>query len=240
MPRKSMYIKRRKAPKRSNRLAIYKNPDIRESQLVRLNYNQIISLNASTGSIGAGGSNKWSFSFNSLFDPDVTGTGAQPLFFDQYSLVYSRYNVHYAKCTATVINHAVNTAVWNGSAVTTQPNHSYRLLMVRDNDETDVPTDLNTLMMQKSSSVKWRYVAPQLNGKLPSLSMSCVPHKVAGVSKGDDTMLASVVGSPARNIKCSLIVASADGFTDPPSVYVNVNIEYYVRFTDRIHSLPPS
>lgn len=209
------------------------NPFSRGYELVQLTYMQDITLNPTPTTIGAGGANKWAFSFNSLYDPDVTGTGHQPMFLDNYAQIYNKYKVSFAKITATVINHNVNTAVWNGSAVVSQPNYSYKLAILRDQDEPDTPSQLVSLIEQDSSNVRWRFVAPQLNGKLPKLSMKCAPHKQAGCSYDDDVMQADMAGQPNRNIKGIVCITSADGITDPPSVSINVKIRYYVKFFDR-------
>lgn len=46
----------------------------------------------------------WSFRVNSLFDPDFTGTGVQPLGFDQFSALYGRYAVIHSKYEVTFAN----------------------------------------------------------------------------------------------------------------------------------------
>jgi len=43
------------------------------------------------------------YSLNSLFDPEITGTGHQPLGFDQYSTLYQQYRVNAAKIKVTAI-----------------------------------------------------------------------------------------------------------------------------------------
>jgi hypothetical protein len=39
-----------------------------------------------------------------MFDPDYTGTGHQPRYFDQYSAVYQKYKVFSSSCTIEMIN----------------------------------------------------------------------------------------------------------------------------------------
>lgn len=46
----------------------------------------------------------WSFRVNSLFDPDFTGAGAQPLGFDQFAALYGRYAVIHSKYEVTFAN----------------------------------------------------------------------------------------------------------------------------------------
>lgn len=45
------------------------------------------------------------FNANSLFDPDNTGTGHQPTYFDQLSAVYKKYLVVGVQMTVEIINH---------------------------------------------------------------------------------------------------------------------------------------
>lgn len=46
----------------------------------------------------------WTYRLNSLFDPDFTGTGVQPMGFDQFSALYGRYAVTRAKFDVTFAN----------------------------------------------------------------------------------------------------------------------------------------
>lgn len=50
------------------------------------------------------------FSLNSMYDPDVTGIGHQPLGFDQLANFYQRYRVHGCKVIVEGINYTPNTA----------------------------------------------------------------------------------------------------------------------------------
>lgn len=64
----------------------------------KLHYCDVINLAASAGNPGL-----WQFRMNSLFDPDYTGTGHQPQWFDQLSAVYAFYRVLGSKITVTFI-----------------------------------------------------------------------------------------------------------------------------------------
>jgi len=62
----------------------------------KLQYCDVVQLTASAGTPGL-----WQFRMNSLFDPDYTGTGHQPQWFDQLSAVYSYYRVLNSKITVS-------------------------------------------------------------------------------------------------------------------------------------------
>lgn len=64
-------------------------------RLRKLTYVDAITLNA-TPSLAA----KYFYRCNSLFDPDFTATGHQPMGFDQYAALYNHYHVHsaYIEC----------------------------------------------------------------------------------------------------------------------------------------------
>lgn len=64
----------------------------------RMRYVQEITIDPGIASIAA-----HYFRANSLFDPDFTGTGHQPLNFDQLIAGYQHYTVHGSKLTATVM-----------------------------------------------------------------------------------------------------------------------------------------
>lgn len=220
----------------------FNNPFRKDFELVQLKYRQVVSIDPTSDLLSTGGSGQptWAFSFNGLFDTDITGFGNQPMYFDNYSQLYQRYRVSFSKIKATVVNHTVNTATANSSgSYTGQPNYSYKLAIVRDYDN-DAGTSMENLLMQNATNCRWRYVAPQLNGKLPSLSMKCAPHKTAGVSYEDDTLSSLTNANPSRNIKGTICVTSADGISDPPSVRVVVEMTFYVKFFDRVVNQAPN
>lgn len=216
----------------------YRNPLTAVSINTSLQYNTNISLNPTPDTLGSGGSNVWFFSANSLFDPDVTGTGHQPMYFDNYSAIYNRYKVNWAQITVTVINHKVNTDTAyqpnTGAAVLTEnPNYAYKLAILADRDVSDYPNTMNRLIEEGGANIKWRFVAPSLTGVLPKLFHSASPHRLTQLAFSDDTLQADIGASPSRQCYFAVAITSADGNTDPPSVYLNVRIKYYVKFFDR-------
>lgn len=199
------------------------------SCFVKLYYNTVINLNPTTGAVGASAATWWQFQANNLYDPDFTSTGHQPMYFDNYASVYARYQVRKAYIRATVVNHFVNTH--DGDAY---PNYSYRLVIMRDGNSSDGPTNINQLLEEGSKNIRWRFVGPSLTGRLPSLSYSVTPHILQNTNLKDDQLQSGVGAGPGKGAYFLIHIASADGNTDPPSVYINVRLTFYVKFFDRI------
>jgi hypothetical protein len=61
---------------------------------VTLRYVQFFTVAGTSGVLG-----KNTFRGNSVFDPDQSGTGAQPVWFDDYALFYNRYRVVGSRCS---------------------------------------------------------------------------------------------------------------------------------------------
>ncbi len=69
-----------------------------KKQMVKLHYATEQSLNPGAGAIVA-----HHYRANSIFDPDFTGVGHQPLLHDQYALLYGDYRVVSSKITVTPV-----------------------------------------------------------------------------------------------------------------------------------------
>lgn len=210
---------------------IYKEVFPRELRTT-LRYHQNISLDPTAENLGAGGANVWVFSGNGCYDPDTTGTGHQPMYFDNLSAVYGRYVVSFSKINVTVINHSVNTSI---VGPVNTPNYSYRLGILRENSATDYPSTagMSSLIEERDPNFVWRYVGPALTGDLPSLQHTQRPTALWSGSLTDDLMSAPTSANAGRPTYFIIGITSSDGTTDPPTVYLSVTIDYWVKFYDR-------
>lgn len=63
---------------------------------LRLTYRESLTWTQASGNVGDN-----VYRGNSIFDPDLTGTGGQPLGFDQWAALYATYTVLGSKCEVT-------------------------------------------------------------------------------------------------------------------------------------------
>lgn len=230
--RRTVYRARMRTMKKNRFFRLYRNPLAKDRQFAVLHYNTTASINPNAEALSGA---VLQYSANSLYDPDVTGIGHQPMYFDNYASVYWRYRVNYAKITVTVVNHDVNTATSGEVTDTLYPNYAYKLFIMRDatNNTNEYPTNINDLIEESGAQTKWRFCGPSLTGKLPKLSHYCSPHQIANKSFKDDSLAATIATNPTSAAYFYIGLASADGVTNPPAVYVNIKITYWAEFFDR-------
>lgn len=211
---------------------MYRNPFTLARVSTVLRYATTITLNPSIEVLGATGSNVWQFAANGLYDPDTTGIGHQPMFYDNYCEIYQKYRVKQSKISVTVVNHSVNTQ--NG--VTALPNYSYRMFILNDGTNgatSDYPARMEQMIEEGGPNVKWRFVAPSLTGRLPKLQQRQTPHRLTHLGSLDGELSSTIGSNPTHSTYFYVGIASADGVTDPPNVSLYVTIQYTVDFFDR-------
>lgn len=170
---------------------------------------------------------------NSLFDPDQTGVGHQPLYFDQYAALYTKYRVLGAriKVTASAFNDTTDTGLssvggpWvvgiGGSSVTTTFGSSIRNRMEQNNSE-------------------WKL----LNARTGADGVVTVfnvyePLKDLGIPAGDDTVSAAVTTSPSQPWYWHVWVGSLDtSYTT--EIAVITEIDYTVEFFNPVTPMAES
>lgn len=218
--------------RRTRTLRMFRNPMASSRVKTTLRYCTNIQLDPKPEALGVTGSNLWQFGANGLYDPDITGTGHQPMYFDNYAALYRQYRVTRSKISVTVVNTSVNTAT---TGPVLQPNYSYRLFILADGSNgltNEYPANMGDQIEEGGPNLKWRFVAPSLTGRLAKLKNQCVPYKLCNLGYKDDTLDALTTTNPAQSCYYYIGITSSDGVTDPPSVYLYVTITYYVEFFD--------
>lgn len=203
---------------------------------VALRYVDTVALNP-----GAGGTAVQVFRANSIYDPDYTGAGHQPMFYDNYANIYGRYKVNYATITMIALSSKiVNTTSSTDLSGTTTAYQQYyasneracRMFILNDMAVNDYPSALNTLIEEGNKNLVWRYVPNNTGLKMPILRQRVTPHKLAGVSYNDDSMVATVGADPNKDVFFICGVSDIGDGTNPDSMYFQFIITYNVTFSD--------
>ncbi len=102
------------------RLRVSGGPGFAQSYRVQLPYADIYAMNMSLGGVA-----NQNFRLNSVFDPDLSGVGHQPRWFDQLSALYSYYTVvaAHAECSLgpAAADNALLLTYLDGSGGTSTP-----------------------------------------------------------------------------------------------------------------------
>lgn len=154
---------------------------------------------------------------NSCFDPDSTGAGHQPWYFDEYAALYTNYRVLGSQLrvdfSPTSADTTVGTGPWSvgivGSAVSTNPSTTAT-------DRIEMNDSISQLINRDDGVVSlfWNYDAMEKLGQ----------------QANDDTVGALVTSDPSQvyyaNVWTAPFVAAAAG----NAVYYKIVVEYTVEF----------
>jgi len=163
------------------------------------------------------------YNLNSLQDPDVTGGGHQPQFFDQWSGFYNRYRVLSTLVEIDFINNSASVVP--------------KLGVVANNSVTSMVTALafNNAVEGPGSWMKLVSEAAGMN--VIRYRRRFYPHQVTGVTKQqydiDDRFQAQFSASPAESI-CLHIMAQDFGFGSNVAVLCDVKLTYRAELWDRV------
>lgn len=210
VPKKRRFFRRRRLTKfKASKLTMVPFPKIRA---VKLRYITNVELDASSGAVTTHG-----FRSNSIYDPDYSGTGAQPYYTDQ---MFASYN----KCTVV------------GSKITILPfgasNTGTIVGVYRDTDVT--ARSANLVEVLEKPGTRWMGIG-DLTQNPRRLSLTYSAKKTHGGSVLANTHLyCTDSGDPTNSDYYRVFVGCPNSTTDPGPVTVMVKIEYMCVFHDRI------
>jgi len=222
MPYKRTYRRKRRRKKsawsRKRRTAYQPRAAIADSQLVKLRYGDLISIDA-----GAGTTATHVFRANDLYDPNSSGVGHQPLGFDEWMGFYNHFTVIGSRITAVFMP--------EGTTVGTNSH----IISITVEDDTTASTTI-TDMMEKTGSV-WKYSGPADAGTGGSrtLRKSFSTKKFFNVTnvKDNNDLKGSVSAGPVDQAHYHLTYAAADGSSNAGAITVAVTIEYIALLSER-------
>lgn len=181
----------------------------------KLEYKEVVNFT------GTGTTTNYQFLVNSLFDPNGTGVGHQPRFFDQLKAVYGQYLVTKVHWKIRFINANSTVARWG--------------ICISDTAQSSTPlTEICEMKYSKSGWLSQNTGGPNQGRATGNMRMATL----FGVKYIDavDELFANVGSNPADPAYLVLCVAGPAG-TEALSVYAEVELDYYCIFR---HFFDPS
>jgi len=213
-PRRRRFIRHRKR-RLANRVPIGSSP-IAPKHLVRMKYTDVLDWNVTTLATDI-----QQFNLNSLFDPDVTGTGHQPYGFDQLAALYAHYRVF--KCS------------WHIQFAPSNERLHITVIPINGNAS---PTSISSAGEQPRGVTK----AMSFDGGMPcNFNGSIWLPRLTGATsvqyKTDDRYSAANNASPTEVMRLSILVYNPSGSTVDTSM--SITLIYHAEFYDPL-TLGPS
>jgi len=179
------------------------------SIITKLRYVDNITL---TGTLGARALNV--FAANGIFDPDISGTGHQPMYHDNYFNLYDQYVVLGSKITVTF-----------SPTSSTVP----AVVGIMGNDDSTVTTSV--LALQECNNAISTLLGT--TGSNPhTLTAAYSPLEMYGVDAKDDGSSSTSFGANPAELWCWAVwVASADG-ASTTACATRIEIEYTIKCSE--------
>lgn len=180
-----------------------------EKVLVKHKYNQISTLVSTSGSTAT-----QHFSANSMFDPDITGIGHQPIYFDEISGIWNRYRVVGSKITVKVTQ-------------ASSANGPMQIVLYRQDDSTVSSSNVVTQSEYTHSS---KVMLPSGGSAMAYLNQTYSMKKVFGPGKDTESLSALSTASPSESYVYTLVARTLDATSG--SCVCDVSIEYLAVWTE--------
>lgn len=181
-----------------------------DKQIVKLTYSAFHQINPAASTYTR------QYNLNSVFDPDRTGVGHQPMYFDQLAAVYGRYRVYAAAYEVTVSN----------------ANVPVRFVVVPHN-QSSAPSNVEDAIETRWSQNCIVNTMSDGGGNVKTLKRYISLKALLGEDLSDDRDQALVTASPSNVVLISAMIEALDGSSTISSINFRFKLNYYVEFFDR-------
>ena len=165
---------------------------------------------------GAAGNGTYSFRANGMYDPDFTGVGKQPVYFDQLCAVYNHYTVLYSKISVQIASSENKRMQW---------------CLFKDDDSTTGATTNMPLACMRSGAISG-YVNPAVSAP-PVVSMWWSARQTFGGDPlANDELQGNSSSNPVEETFYHFQIQELDGNTI--NVQLIVDIEYTVVWDELV------
>lgn len=183
-----------------------------------LTYTERVTVTSTTGATAT-----YRFAGNGLFDPNITGTGAQPINYDAFSAQYGKYRCHGSKISLVCPNSA-------GTV-------SADVVLYPENSTTSIAIE-EALGQPYAKSI---FGANYAGGGNPVITSGITSGKVLGRNvrefEGSDLTAAAYTANPSDIWYWTILFNSTDRSTTLSAAPFTVKIVYDVEFFDRFPSV---
>lgn len=183
-----------------------------KTRRVKQRYNEVVSVTSTVGGLGT-----YVYRANSCFDPNLTGTGHQPMGFDQMSALYNHY---------TVIKSKIAVNVMDAAAVSTTSS----ICGVHLSDDTSTPYSNHAGYIEaQKGSWQTRLLRSTTSAPLRTSFDAAQFFDVKDV-KDNESLGAAVNANPTEQADYIVWYQTLDSTTN--TAVLNVVIDYWVEFSE--------
>lgn len=178
----------------------------------KLRYTDTVSM-----SVVAGALKEYAYNCNGLFDPNRSGVGHQPMFFDQYMTIYNKYKV---------IGSKINVKIFQGTAAIPE----IQCILIVNDDNTVAPAvDINQLIewgLLNSTKMLGGYYGPTIPQQMNSRWSL---RRYFKDKYFDDSLIGSASANPTDE-SCYIIAFQALDRSSNVNLSFQVTVDYIVDF----------
>ena len=235
MPRRT--VAKRKPRRNVAKKVVYIKPrvplnGVQNTEIIKLRYVETITIPLSTG----GNSGVYNFRANSLYDPNITSTGHQPMGFDQMAAKYNHYQVLGARIKITPVITGLSTSEGD------EP--SWVVVSLRDNTGTDYVNFSNLLESAPYGKTKKvcisNYSTYSNNGVRNTnqivLSAYYDPKKMFGLNKStlnaEENLKALTTANPSEDAVFQIQAFPIGSNSGRDATTLLVEIDYTAKFSE--------
>lgn len=201
----------KKVPVKVQRTLAILGDGLPKRMMVRQHYIQNYTITSSTGV-----PNVYKWATNGLFDPDVSGGGHQPYYFDQFGALYNHYTVLGSKITITL----------SPDTATTDP---FVAGIYINDDTTTTPTSLNEFL--ETTRSKYR-VSNQAQGSPLVFTNKWSASKTFGGSVlGNDSLRGTTSANPAEISVFNFFICALNSADSVTASFI-ARVDYIVQWSE--------
>lgn len=204
---------RRKYKNKATKVVVKGPTVVPDRYFVRLKYVDYFNLGSAVSYVG------YVFRGNSLFDPDYTATGHQPMGYDQLTQLYSNYIVFGSRITIKFMN------------LGTVPLRCYII-------PSNLSSTFTDSLIPEETPYSKRAICTSINaGGVCSITNYMTTRKMFGVSKVQDFMdnfYSATSTNPVNTWYWQVFIQSTNGSLGTNMVSLDVQLQYYCEFDNKV------